>query len=113
MEWLIAKNKCVRIYSSQKKLHFLHYNASGRNHGLTISKDAFLKMEDVSISPGSSLMLESNVFLSNYAHTIKLTKYCFTRDKQRCDGGFFLFTEAEWQAFWTKIRLDIQAKLNQ
>ena len=113
MEWTIAKNKCVKISSSQLKIHFTHRNARGRNHGLTISKEAFLKMEDVTITPGFRLMLEPRVFLSNYGRDIKLTKYCYSRDNQCCDGGFFLFTEEEWQTFWTKGRLGIQAKLNQ
>ena len=81
--------------------------------GVTLSKNAFLKLVDVSIIPGMKLELEPNVVLSNLGKRIQLIKYCLTRDMKKCDGGFFYFTLSEWQHFWNKLQPAILERLSQ
>lgn len=80
--------------------------------GLSISKDGLCKMEDVTITPGMEIELESNVYLKNYGKQIHMVKYCMTRDAKRCDGGFFAFTPGEWIYFWTNIRAPLIEYMN-
>ena len=75
--------------------------------GVSISKDAFLKMDDVTIVPNMEMELEPNVWLRNLGNQIHLVKYCLTRDNKRCDGGFFVFSPKEWMHFWKKLRPSI------
>lgn len=71
---------------------------------MRLSKAAFEKMEDVSIAPGVSIILENNVELSYFSKSIKLVRYCMSKDSKRCEGNFVIFSEKDWQNFWNNIR---------
>ena len=104
-EWKIAKNKKVK--ASRRKITFKRQMGNSLWRGISLSEDAFHRMEDISISPNLSIELGKHMVLSNYGKIIKLTKYCSTRDEKRCDGAFFIFTEEEWQYFWNSLRKKI------
>ena len=54
MVWNFGENKVVKITRSNR----LAFQRKGRyNRGLTLSKDAFFKMEDVTIVPGTRIQL--------------------------------------------------------
>ena len=105
--WLKKKEKEIKVIPSTQRLSFRRTGKYRR--GLTISKDAFYKMDDVTITPGMRIELEPNVWLINYGVHINLVKYCMTADNKRCDGGFFSFKPSEWRDFWTNIRPKIMA----
>lgn len=113
-QWIIGENKYVRIFGPTKKITFQKKTTNGdhyhRSRGVTITQNDFNKMEDVTIVPGNSVKLNGNVYLQHYGSSVKLTRHCFS-DNKCCDGGFFLFTEAEWQYFWNVLRLKIKEKL--
>lgn len=106
MSWRIDEKKVVKL---MKNGRIAFQQQKGRyNRGLSLSKDGFLKMEDVSIAPANRIEVEPNVWLINYGQYIQLVKYCLTRDHKRCDGGIFFFTPEEWMQFWTKTREQIR-----
>jgi len=106
MSWNIGEKKIVKL---MKNGRVAFQQQKGRyNRGLSLSKDAFLKMEDVSITPATRIELEPNVWLINYGQCIQLVKYCLTKDQKRCDGGIFFFTPKEWMMFWNKTQQQIQ-----
>lgn len=110
-KWFVNGFKTVKILGSKTgRVAFQRKNKYTR--GLSISKEAFLKMVDVTILPGDSLELEPNVFLKDYGNSVHMVKYCLTSDKKRCDGGFFSFTPKEWNYFWTKLRPKVLEQLN-
>ena len=104
-KWFLNDFKTIKILNKNGRVAFQRFNKYSR--GLSISKDAFLKMVDITIIPGDKMELEPNVFLRDYGNHIHMVKYCMTRDNKRCDGGFFTFTPKEWMYFWTRIRSEI------
>lgn len=110
-KWLFNTVKQVKV--SRNKQRVLFQRKGNYVRGLSISKEAFLRMEDVTIKPDMRIELEPNVWLINYGTDITLVKYCFTQDKQRCDGGFFKFTPMEWSFFWTHIRKEVMECFDQ
>ena len=109
-KWLFDSYKVIKIFGPTDRIAFQRKH-SKYTRGLSISKDAFLKMEDVTITPGMRIELERNVWLSNYGNQIHMVKYCLTRDNKRCDGGFFSFTPKEWAYFWNTLRVAILREL--
>ena len=106
-KWDISENgkKVISLLRNGTRISFQRKGVSGNcSRGLTISGEAFRKMEDVTIEPSLSIEIDKNVFLSNYGNRVNLTKYCTTRDSKRCEGGFFYFTPKEWQRFFPTIR---------
>ena len=103
-EWLFNDYKIVKIVKSKSPRIAFQRHGYKYTRGLSITKEAFLKMEDVTIVPSMRIELEPNVFLTNYGTSIHLVKYCLTKDGKRCDGGFFTFTPKEWIFYWTNIR---------
>ena len=104
-KWYFDDYKLVKIFGKDHRITFQRKGKYTR--GITISKEAFKKMMDVSITPTAQLELEKNVFLKNLGNRIQLIKYCLTRDAKRCEGGFFYFTNKEWQQFVLKLRPQI------
>ena len=104
-KWLFNSYKVIKLFASNDRIAFQRKCKYTR--GLSISKEAFLRMEDVTITPGMRIELEPNVWLSNYGNQIHMVKYCFTRDNKKCDGGFFSFTPKEWIYFWNTLRLEV------
>ena len=102
-KWFFDDYKAVKVVANNSRILFQR-KGNKYTRGLGISKDAFLKMEDVSIVPDMRIELEPEVWLTNYGKSIHMVKYCLTRDKKRCNGGFFTFTPKEWNYFWTSIR---------
>ena len=111
-KWIFNDYKFVKVFPKDYRIAFQRKN-NKYTRGLTISKDAFLKMEDVTITPGMRIELEPNVWLSNYGKSVHMVKYCLTKDQKRCNGGFFTFTPKEWNYFWTVIAKDVEKYLNQ
>lgn len=114
--WTISSDKFVKVFGKYGHITFKKMTKSDSNHrsrGVTISKDAFLRMDDVTIVPASYVELEKNVVLKNYESKIQLTKYCFSSDDKRCDGGLFFFTPSEWLYFWNTIRPNIIKFINE
>ena len=114
--WTISSDKFVKMFGKYGHITFKRMTKNDSNHqsrGVTISKDAFLRMDDVTLVPGSYVDLEKNVVLTNYGSKIQLTKYCFSKDDKRCDGGFFFFTPSEWFYFWNTIRPNIIKSVNE
>ena len=102
-KWYFNDYKVVKVIGAGKDR--IAFQKKGKyTRGLSMTFDAFLKMEDVTITPGMQLELEPNVFLKHFDKCVNLVKYCETRDHQRCDGGFFSFSLKEWIHFWTKLR---------
>ena len=105
-KWTFSDYKVVKILSPSKNR--LAFQRKGKyTRGVSISKDAFLKMEDVTLTPGGRIALDANVWLINYGKHINLIKYCQTRDGVQCSGGFFQFTPKEWMHFWQVMRPSI------
>ena len=105
-KWNFTDYKIVKVIGATKER--LLFQRKGKYlRGVSISKDAFLKMDDVSIVPGMQIELEPNVWLRNLGNQIHMVKYCITRDKKRCDGGFFVFSPKEWMHFWQKLKPSI------
>jgi hypothetical protein len=103
-KWCFEDYKIIKVLRNGR----LAFQRKGRyTRGISISKDAFLKMEDVTINSGMRMELESNVYLSNYGDRIQLIKYCVTSDGKQCNGGFFNFSLKEWIHFWTTIRKEV------
>ena len=109
MKWLFDSYKVIKILGPNYRVAF--QRKAKYTRGLSISKDAFLKMEDVTITPGMRIELEPDVWLSNFGNQIHMVKYCVTRDHKRCDGGFFSFTAKEWIYFWNTLRVGILKEL--
>ena len=104
-KWFFNDHKVVKV---AKNSHVIFQRKGNKyTRGLGISKDAFFKMEDVTIVPSMRIELEPEVWLINYGRSVHMVKYCLTRDKKRCNGGFFTFTPKEWNYFWTSIRQNI------
>ena len=110
-KWVFNDYKIVKVIGAAKDRIAFQRKGNKYTRGLSISKDAFMKMEDVTITPGMKIELEPNVFLSHYGKSINLLKVCHSTDSKQCNGGFFSFTLREWQQFWTKMRQDIIAFL--
>lgn len=108
--WTFNDYKVIKVIDRNGRIAFQRKGKYIR--GLSISKEAFFKMEDVTIVPGKRMELESNVWLINYGNSINLVKYCLSGDGKQCDGGFFAFTPKEWIDFWMKIRSGIINYLN-
>lgn len=108
--WEISDNKSVKIFGKACRVIFNRVTNSVR--GLSMSRQAFLRMEDVTIAPDSRLELDPEVWLINYGTRIHLVKYCLTHDEKRCNGGFFHFTPKEWTTFWNVIRPKMLEFLN-
>ena len=109
-KWTFNDYKIIKVIGAAKDR--IAFQRKGKyTRGLSISENAFMKMEDVTIMPGMELNLEPNVYLRHYGKSINLVKFCHTKDDKRCDGGFFSFTLKEWMQFWTKMRHAIIAYL--
>lgn len=104
-KWLFNDYKQIKIFGKDNRIAFQRKGKYVR--GVSISKEALLKMDDVSLTPGMQMELEPNVWLKNYGNGIQLTKYCITHDGKQCNGGFFIFTPKEWQSFWNSYRKEI------
>ena len=105
-KWVFNDYKLIKIIGAAKDR--VAFQRKGKyTRGLSISKDAFMKMEDVTITPGMKIEVEPNVFLSHYDKSINLLRLCHSADSKQCNGGFFSFTLKEWQQFWTTIRVAI------
>ena len=102
-KWSFDNYKVVKIIKTSEKVSFQR-KGNAYNRGITISKEAFYKMDDVTLTPGLHMELEANVTLINYGNRISLVKYCMTKDEKRCEGGFFNFTTKEWLYFWNDLR---------
>lgn len=114
--WSISSEKYVKVFGKRGNVTFQKMTKNDLNHrsrGVTISKDAFLKMDDVSFAPASHVNLDKNIVLTNYGRNIRLTKYCFSTDNKQCDGGLFLFTPIEWSYFWNTIQPKIVERLKE
>ena len=111
-KWYFNDYKLIKVFGMDDRIAFQRKGNKYRR-GVTLSKDAFRKLVDVSIVPGMQLELGPNLILSNLGKRIQLIKYCFTRDMKRCDGGFFYFTLSEWQYFFNKLRPEILERLSQ
>ena len=111
-KWYFRDYKLIKVFGKDNRVAF-QCKGTAYTRGVTLSKAAFLKIEDVTIVPGMRLELESNCVLANLGKRIQLIRYCFTRDKVRCHGGFFYFTLPEWQHFLHKIRPAIMERLTQ
>ena len=111
-KWYFNDYKLIKVFGTNDRIAF-HRKGNHYTRGVTLSKDAFLNIIDVTITPGMKVELEPNVFLSNLGKRIQLIKYCLTRDNKRCDGGFFYFTLSEWQYFLNKLRPAIMERLSQ
>lgn len=111
-KWYFEDCKLIKLFGANDRIAF---QRKGNKYvrGVTLSKDAFLKMVDVSITPGMTMELEPNIVLRNLGKRIQMIKYCLTRDMKKCDGGFFYFTLSEWQYFWNKLRPEILERLSQ
>ena len=101
-KWYFCDYKLIKVFGKDNRVAF-QCKGTAYTRGVTLSKAAFLKIEDVTIVPGMRLELESNCFLVNLGGRIHLIRYCLTRDKVRCQGGFFYFTRKEWQHFLEKL----------
>ena len=113
-KWCFTDYKVIKILKSGKKHCRISFQRKGKyTRGLSISMDAFYKLEDVSLTPAMRIELEANVWIINHGSQIHLVKYCYTRDNKRCDGGLFIFTPKEWMTFWTKLRPKITRYLNE
>ena len=107
-QWRLGDNKSIRRFG--EKITFQRRTVNDRWHrsrGVTVDESTFLRMDDASIVPGYCQEICDNIFLNNNGKHIQLTKYCLSSDSKCCNGGFFNFTELEWQYFWTSIREDI------
>lgn len=102
MIWDISTSKKVKLLPKTARVLF-QKQMTNSNRGVSISPEAFAKMDDVSIAPLMSLELEKDVILKNDGDRIHLVKYCTTFDDMRCTGGQFFFTPNEWQLFWNKL----------
>ena len=111
-KWYFEDYKLIKVFGVDDRIAFQR-KGNKYTRGVTLSKDAFLKLVDVSISPGMTMELESNVVLRNLGKRIQMIKYCLTRDMKKCDGGFFYFTLSEWQYFWNKLRPEMLERLSQ
>ena len=100
--WTIGDNKTVKIFGKAQRVMFNRSTTYDR--GLSMTRQAFLRMTDVTIKPNTRVELDPEVWLINYGTRIHLVKYCLTHDEKRCNGGFFYFTPKEWMNFWTVIR---------
>ena len=111
-KWFINNFKTIKILNKNGRIAFQRHSILKYARGVSITKEAFLKMRDVTIVPGDSIELQSNVYLKDYGNEVYLTRYCFSMDDKRCNGGFFTFTPKEWINFWTNIRGSILECLN-
>ena len=109
-KWYFDDYKVIKVFGKNDRVAFQRKGRYAR--GVTISKDAFRKLTDVSITPNYRLEIEKNTFIYNLGKRIQLIKYCLMKDMQRCEGGFFNFTEKEWQYFWNTLQPKILAHLN-
>ena len=111
-KWLFNDYKIVKVIGAAKDR--VAFQRKGKYvRGISITKDAFRKMEDVTIVPGMEVVLENNVHLKNYGKNVNLVKYCETKDNKRCEGGFFSFSLNDWLYFWTVMRPGINAYFNE
>ncbi len=110
-KWLFNDYKQIKIFGKDHRIAFQRKGKYVR--GVSISEEALLKMDDVSIEAGMRLQLEANVWLTNYGNCIQITKYCVTHDGKFCSGGFFIFTLAEWTSFWNELRQSILTYLKE
>lgn len=111
-KWYFNDYKVVKIFGTA--MDRIAFQRKGKYvRGISITKDAFHKMEDVTIVPGEELSLGNNIYLKNRGKSIILVKYCQTSDNKCCEGGFFSFTQSEWMNFWMTMRPRIIAYWNE
>lgn len=106
-QWAVGDSATVKVWPRSQTITFLRKIRGGRaapHRGIRISKAALEAMEDVSLIPSHTIILEKNVELDYFARAIKLVRYCVSKDGHRCDGGFVIFSEQDWQSFWNNIR---------
>ena len=108
--WNISTIKKVKLLPRTLRVLFQRQMTNSMR-GVSISSEAFAKMDDVSIAPLMSLELENNVILKNDGDRIHLVKYCTSFDDKRCTGGQFFFTPKEWQVFWNEIYNQIDQQI--
>lgn len=109
--WRLNDKQSICMWHNSQKVSFQRKVKGGRRtdyRSLRITRKAFEKMEDVTILPGRSILLDDNLELVYHGKRVKLTRYCMSRDQRRCDGQFFIFTEQDWQSFWNEIRPAIE-----
>ena len=105
-KWCFDDYKVIKVIGAAKNR--VAFQRKGKyTRGISISKEAFMNMQDVTITPGMEMELEDDIYLKSTGKLIYLIKYCKTRDNKRCEGGFFQFTPKEWMVFWTKLRKPI------
>ena len=102
MEWPISNKKAVTIRGSGHRVVFKWIGKYNRY--VSVSREVFDAMDDVSITSGMRLKLNNNVELVNYGTVIRLIKFCTSRDGKQCEGGFLNFSPSEWQYFWIELR---------
>ena len=111
-KWCFDNYKIVKIIKTSERISFQR-KGNRYNRGVTISKEAFFKIDDITITPGCQIELEKNVVLMNdLPKRICLIKYCMTCDGKKCEGGLFNFTLKEWFHFWNTLREQIVKKLH-
>ena len=111
-KWYFSDYKVIKVFGRDDRIAFQRKGGKSCTRGVTLSKRAFLNIEDVTITPGMKVELEPNIVLSNLGKRIHLVKYCLTQDNKKCDGGFFYFTLMEWQHFLNKMRPAILKRLS-
>lgn len=102
-KWYFSDYKLIKVFGHDTRVAFQR-KGTAYTRGVTLSKAAFLNIDDVTLVPGMTITLERNCVLRSLGKRIQLIRYCYTRDQQRCQGGFFYFTPSEWQFFLHKLR---------
>ena len=87
-KWYFNDYKVIKVFGADQRIAFRRIGDNYRR-GVTLTKDAFRNMVDVTIVPGMKVQLDRNCLFISHGKRIQLIKYCFTRDKKKCDGGFF------------------------
>ena len=113
--WRLNERQTICMWHRSHKVSFQRkVEGMRRTHyrSLRITRKAFEKLRDVTILPGHSILLDNNLELISYGKSIKLTRYCLSRDKRQCEGNIFIFTEQDWQTFWNEIRPAIEIEFS-
>ena len=85
-----------------------------RQSAISISKDAFFKMEDVSIVPGMRNVLEPQLWIESFGKFVRMVKLYLNRETMEwCNDEQFAFTPKEWNYFWTSVRPNIIKHFNE
>ena len=68
-KWTMDDNKVIKVIGALKNR--VAFQWTGKyTRGISISKEAFMKMEHVTITPGMELNLEDNVYLKNIGNMV-------------------------------------------